>query len=182
MLFTHLIESRENTPHPIPVFGFRAYNPEALFDTVPGIKSLRSEFLEADRAYEQLLNSDPKYVELYDDFANSKSKQEQDEAVFKLSNYRNLNLDERPEWAAAANKRMVALSNQNAAIARFLLNHFQSQKKIMPTVGLIPPDDIENIMISNPPIREVSERIAILRSIQVQDLVNSERSKWGLTE
>lgn len=182
MLFTHLIESRENTPYPISIFGFRGYNPEALFDTVPEIRALRSEFLEADRTYEQLLKSDPKYAELYDNFANAKNKQEQEEAIFKLSNYRNLNLDMHPEWNAASNKRMVALSNQNAAITRFLLNLYQSQKKIMPTVGLIPPDDIENIINSNPPIREVSEKIAILRSIQMQVLLNSESSKWGLTE
>ncbi len=162
LIFSRFINDRENSSHPIPIFGLKTYTPSALFDTVPAIKALRKVYLDADGAYEQLLKRDSTYSALSDVVMKSKNRAEMEDAAFVLGNYEASKMKEMPELIEASNKRQVALSRQNAAMTRFILDHYQSQNRILPMEGLISENEIEAITNSNREISDVAQKIAIL--------------------
>lgn len=145
LIFMRFLENRKSISGTISIFGLKTFNPNALFDTVPHIRALRQEFLEADKAHSDLLNKDRKYRALRKEYDKADTKDERNAASEKLHAYRLKKYKERPDWEQALDKRTEAVSRQGVAVTRFVLDYYQEQKMLLPYNNLIPPSILHDI-------------------------------------
>mgnify|MGYP000757423989 FL=1 len=111
----------------------------ALCDTVSAIAVLDAQYRKAADVYTKVLKSDPKYDAIHREYVALQNVDDKDRKNANREQY-NLMYDrlrrKNSEYAPALKARQDALRARNIAVARFLLNHYQAEGRVMPVEPL----------------------------------------------
>ncbi len=134
---------------PIPIFGYQGFDPEKLYDTVPELDSLHTDFLTIEKLYLAMCDSVPEYKRLRAESESlmakpaTKRRTEQIERNKQTrSNLQNLLFSQHPYIADTYKARQQALIEQKVAIVRFLTDYFNSKNELLPLSEIIPHKDL----------------------------------------
>ena len=111
----------------------------ALCDPVSAIAVLDAQYRKAADVYTKVLKSDPKYDAIHREYVALQNVDDKDRKNANREQY-NLMYDrlrrKNSEYAPALKARQDALRARNIAVARFLLNHYQAEGRVMPVEPL----------------------------------------------
>ena len=151
------IELNEERRSPILIFGLKTFDPEKLWDTIPHIAILHSEYYTANYEMIAILERDSLYLKAKEIPRTDKARSQ------IISDAFNRLYKENPEYREARELRESALRDQNVAITRFLLDYYHSQGKQMPVKGLISTTDL-NLINQNQAIKSMNTDLMITTS------------------
>lgn len=111
----------------------------AVCDTVPVIAAFDGRYREASDAYTKILKSDPKYDAVHRQYVALKNVDDKERKNANREQY-NLMYDrlrrKNSGYAPALKAQQDALRARNIAVARFLLDYYRAEGRVMPTEPL----------------------------------------------
>lgn len=123
----------------VPVMTYPGLRYALVCDTVPSVRELHERFAAADKAYVDVLRTDPKYEAIHKEYVaiNGLSDQKRKDANKEQYNllYSRLRKNNK-EYAPALEARREAMRIRNLGVLRFLLDHYRAQGIAMPTEPL----------------------------------------------
>ena len=171
------IRQMEEANRTIPVFGYKGFNSEKLYETVPHLGELHRETLKFDTPLKDLLNKDRRYRRARRASQRAYSTEKRDIASRKISAvYSRLSV-ESPEYVDIRKRSSEALRVQNVAILQYLLADYQSRDLILPTKPIISDDELVEIRNNYPEIRRMQNERNIVNNLlspQIRKLLTLE--------
>lgn len=95
---------------------------------------------------------------------NANTGAEKEELSRQMSSFTKNLMVNHDEFSKAIDRRVQALSLQNAAIMRFLLEQYQDRGEIFPFEWLIPNETVEMYKSNDPQIHRVATEISFLQN------------------